>query len=250
MRSLCIVPAAVMSILLFCGGCASYTTPSRGADFSTMRESQTDADVAEALAKKPLAKFPASIAIVRIESSGYKSATAQSWGSGKFSIVTTHDVESPATFESLQKLPQVAGLAPINRLLLPQDLQSYRDLRQAAGSLHADMLLIYTIDTVFQQQDLAEPLTLITLGLAPDQKIQVVSTASAALLDTRNGYVYGVCEETEHRSGLTIGWSSDAAVDDARQKTESKAFDKMAGQFQTMWAGVVKQYQEPAKTGS
>jgi hypothetical protein len=237
--------------LVFTGGCANtYVTPNRGADFSALKEKQTDAEIAEALSRKPLASFPASIAVARIESTGYKSATAQSWGSGKFSVVTSRDIESPTTLDSFAKMPQVAGVATVNRLLLPQDLESFRDLRQAAAALHADMLLVYTIDTTFDQKDLAEPLTFVTLGLAPDQKIEVVTTASAALLDTRNGYVYGVCEDTARHDGLTIGWSTDAAIDDARKKTETQAFDKMADRFKSVWAGVVLQYGVPAKRGS
>ena len=73
----------------------------------------------------------------------------------------------PEQIARLERLPMVRGLAPIGRVLLPFDLNSDRELRQAAAELHADMLLIYTLDTTFVVDDKALPLTVITLGLSP-----------------------------------------------------------------------------------
>ena len=82
---------------------------------------------------KPLAAFPASIAVVRVQASGYQSQTAQGYGYGNYSVVTTRDVEKDDCMERLEKLPQVAGIAPIGRLLLTPHLQSDMELRQAAA---------------------------------------------------------------------------------------------------------------------
>src|SRR5260370_12627487 len=115
----------------------------------------------------------------------------------------------------------VTGVAPINRLLLPERLLSDVELRHAAAKLHADMLLVATLDTTFQKNDLAEPLTLISVGLSPNQKATIVSTASAVLLDTRNGFVYGVSEATSRSTRLMGAWGSADAIDDSRRKTEA-----------------------------
>src|SRR5690242_9800406 len=124
----------LVSIIILTSGCASYVTPGRGADLSAigvspeMRASQTDAGVYTSLSKKPLAQLPASIAVARIQSSGYHSATAEGWGSGAYSIVSTRDVETNAAVEKLSKLPQVIGVAPVNRLLFPHQLKSDKEL--------------------------------------------------------------------------------------------------------------------------
>jgi hypothetical protein len=237
---------------LLAGGCAEYVAPNRGADLSALGYDKSSPPAAgsidAALAKRPLARFPAAIAIARIESSGYESETAQGWGSGRYSIVTTRDIEDPAAMDKWAQLPQVSGIATISHMLLPSKLYSDEELRHAAADLHADMLLVYTIDTKFQQNDLAAPLTIVTLGLAPDEKIHVDCTASAVLMDTRNGYIYGACEESDHGNGLTIGWDTDAAVDAVRRQVEANAFNKMAARFPEAWKGVVKAYAEPVTT--
>lgn len=114
------------------------------------------------------------------------------------------------------------------------------ELRKAAALLHADMLLIYTLDTTFSVEDKAAPLTFVTLGLSPNQQARLLCTASAVLMDTRNGYIYGVSEATERQSQLTNAWTSTTAVDEARRRTESAAFEKLVGQMEQTWTGVVK----------
>ena len=64
----------------------------------------------------------------------------------------------------------------------------------------------------------------------------------AALLDTRNGYVYGTAEATETQKRATNAWQSDEAVDAARRETQSAAFDALVGELEATWKGVVERY--------
>jgi hypothetical protein len=234
--------------MLGASGCASYATPGRAADLRAVGVSQamvaggTESGIEQQLNKKPLASLPTGIAVARLQAPGYRSATAQGFGDGRYSVVTTRDVEPDAAVARLTKLPMVIGIAPINRLLLPAQLQSDQELRHAAAQLHADMLLVYTLDTTFQKSDLAEPLTLITLGISPNQKATIVSTASAVLMDTRNGYIYGVSEATSRSTKLMGAWGSEGAIDESRRATEAEAFGKLVGEIEKMWGGVVKQF--------
>lgn len=241
------------AVLFFCAaglisGCAQYVTPGRGVELSAAGIGQGDPNIDASLKKKPLAQFPTAIAVARIESAGYSSYTNQGWGQGRFALVSERDIEDPKVLDQWHTMPQVLGIAPVTRLLVPNVLNSDRDLHGAAAQLHADLLMIYTVDTTFKQTDLSAPLTLITLGLAPDQRIRLTSTVSGILLDTRNGYVYSVFEGTEHRDGLTIGWNNESAVDDVRRDTEASAFKKMAAQFADAWPNIVKQYQPGVAT--
>jgi len=239
--------------ILSCGfavvaGCSAYTAPPPGADFKAVgltaqqRDSMTDDNISTALAKKPLAVFPTGVAVARIEGPGYRTDTADSYGKGKYSIVFVRDVEKPEQFKRLSNLPMISGIAPLNPLLVPSNLQDERDLRHAAAQLHADMLLVYTLDTKFVNTDMAGILTVVTLGASPNQHISVVTTASAVLVDTRNGYLYGAAEATEKRDGLSNAWFSEAAIDGSRRDTETAAFEKLVGELETTWTGVVKQY--------
>ena len=231
-------------------GCASYAAPGRGANMRAIAGDASPADVANgtepalrsALAKKPLASFPAAVAVARVQEAGYCSRTARGYGGGRYSVVTTRDVERPEHFDRLAQMPLIHGVAPVNRLLLPDRFQSDAELRAAAAALHADVLLIYTLDTVFRVDERAAPLTLVSLGLFPNRRAHVICTASAILLDTRNGYVYGVAEATDKADQLTSAWTTAEAVDASRLRAEERAFAKLMGELETTWHGVVAQY--------
>src|SRR5262245_23840059 len=98
----------VLSIAaIFAGGCASsYVTPGRGADLNGLvpgeqsekaiadgKRYATDGSIQISLDKKPLATFPTAVAVVRIQAPGYTSRTSEGWGFGRYSVVTTRDIE-------------------------------------------------------------------------------------------------------------------------------------------------------------
>lgn len=191
-------PLVTMMGLIWLGGCgmhAAYSVPGPPADFRALgitqdeAEAQTDVLIARRPDRKPTARFPATIAVVRVQGAHYRSYTARGYGDGRFTVVTTRDVEPDNAFERLENLPLVAGVHPLNQLVMPQRLRSEEDLRAAAANVQADMLLIYTFDTQFETNTKIQPMGLLTLGLFPDRDVRVTCTASAALLDTRNGYV-------------------------------------------------------------
>jgi hypothetical protein len=241
--------AVLVLALMTLPACAAYVTPGRGADMSAFgmsqgnRELLTDSAVQNKLDLKPLARFPTGLAVVRVQAPGYSSYTcANSYGSGRYSIVTTRDVESDQAIAQLGNLPLVTGVAPVNRLLLPEQLESDKEIRQAAAALHADLVLIYTFDTAFQSTNGSTTLAVVSLGLFPTEVSRVTTTASAVLLDTRNGYVYAVAEATAQDDTFSSPWASEDAVDSVRRRTERQAFDKLIADFHRAWAGVINTY--------
>lgn len=233
-------------------GCGSYRTPGSHADFRAMgitqeqADGQTDFSIARRLERKPLAGFPAHIAVVRVQGCDYYSPTARGYGNGRFTVVMTRDVESDSTVERLAALPMIAELGTLNRLVLPPRLDTDEDLRKAAASIQADMLLLYTFDTQFETNTKVKPLGLVTLGLFPDRVSRVMSTASAALIDTRNGYVYGLAEGTGEQEQVTNAWNTEDALDQARRRAEQQAFDSLVEAFEKTWHRVVARYGPPA----
>ncbi len=132
-------------------------------------------------------------------------------------------------------------MAPINRLLLPQKVESLDDLRVAAAKLQADVLLLYTLDTSFRVQGRGYgPLAVISLGLIPDRDAYISSTASAIFADVRTGYVYGVAEATARTSGLTNAWGSSDLVDRKRIEAEAQAFNLLVAEAGKAWAAIVQ----------
>ncbi|MCX5661296.1 MAG: hypothetical protein NTW19_16565 [Planctomycetota bacterium] len=245
---------ALVAVALFAVGCNSYVTPGRGADMSTFgfnREALTDASVQKKLELKPLASFPATLAVVRVQESGYSSYRGHGYGEGKYSIVTARDseVETDATFNRIARMPQVTAIAMLNRMVLPPNLTTDLQLREAAATLHADIVLIYTVDSVFRSNDALKPLSAVTLGLSPNVGVHVTSTASAVLMDTRNGYVYAVAEATSKKGQLANAWTDEDAVDQSRRAAEAESLQKLVAEIERTWTNVVAQYTPARKAG-
>ena len=178
---LCSAQRLCLAILLMgalWSGCASahYTTPGGAGDLSLF----ADRDIQAVLATRPASALPVNLAIARIQQPGYRSYTARGHGRGRFSVITVRDVETQQDLERIAALPEVSQVVPLNRLLLSDRLESERPLRLAAAALHADMILVYTLDTDFFIGDVLRPLTVISLGLSPNQHVRVTTTASAS----------------------------------------------------------------------
>jgi len=239
------------AVLFFSIGCSRYVVAPQGADMALFgmatqdqRERLTDRGISQTLELQPLARFPTALAIARVQDGGYRAYGHRggTYGSGQYTVVTTRSIETDEHLEKIRRLPFVQGVAPINRLVLSNDLKSDRELRDAAARLHADMILIYTFDTAVFSGDTGSPLDIVTLGFLPGKTAEVVTTASAVLLDTRNGYLYAAAEATATSNHRANAWSSRARIDEDRLTTEREAFDELVESFTQAWPGIVEQY--------
>ncbi len=229
----------LLASLLILSGCAHYVPPGPKADLALFTSAPDD--IAANFALKPAAPFPAAIAFVRAQGPHYTNLHLSAAGgvaghqTGRYTLVTVREVGEETQLERVAALPQVAGITGVNRLLLPEKLDTERDLRAAAARLQADLLLLYTFDTAFIDQDAAKPLTVITLGLSPTRSITAVTTVSALLIDTRTGYIHATFETTEKNRVLGTSWGSADSADAARRETEKAAFAKLVDEFIAAW---------------
>jgi hypothetical protein len=228
---------AVCSVVLLVSicGCAHYTTPGGGISIPAI----TDANVAESLAREPTARFPAHIVVARVQASNYQSSSGNGYGSGRYSVLTTRDIETEADFMRLASMPGVAGVGALNRLLLPVNMKSTQELREAAAQLRGDMVLLYTIDTQFHTESkMVAPLQVVTLGIFASEKSRIVTTCSAAFIDVRTGFVYGLAEGSAIDTRRSTVWGTEAALDAARLKTEREAFAAALKEIEKVWTGI------------
>jgi hypothetical protein len=242
-------PLILCAALALLQGCAAtYTTPGGPAKLSifglseSAQHAATDPAIRPVLAKQPLASFPASLAIARVQASGYSNYRTRSHGHGAYSLVTAKDIETEADFDRIRKLPLVRSVSTISKLILPEQLNSDVELRRAAAALGADMLVVYTFDTQYKNDDWAPPLAVITLGIFPTEKTKVTTDATAVLLDVRNGFVYGSVEATSNKSRINNYWTDDEAADSARREAEREALDNLLNGFEKTWGSVVQNY--------
>ena len=220
---------AVAAVCLALGGCAAhYTTPHGGTNFAEL----ASPDVQSYYRSKPASPFPANVAIVRVQDYGY--------GKDRYRTITTRDIEDDAHYETLAQLPLVRGIAPLGRMLVPANAATIRDLRAPAAMLHADLLLVYSVDTVFTVEGKSlGPLSMISLGLIPNKKAHVTTTVAGVLVDVRSGYIYGTTEATAKEEQRATIWSTERAIESSRMRAEQAAFDDFVGEFGNLWKGVV-----------
>lgn len=237
-----------VAVFLPLASCATYKTPGRAADFQALgitkqeQLNRTDTPIEVQMARKPAASFPAAIAIVRVQEGGYTSQTYRTRGPGRFTVVGVREAESSVDMQKLAALPQIRGLAPLNTLVLPKQVDREMDLRMAAASVQADVLLLYTFETQFYSDTTVPVLGIITLGLFPNEMKRVTSTASAVFVDTRTGYVYGLCEATAKTDRLHNAWTSAEALENARLAAERDAFAKLADEMGKTWMQIAAEY--------
>ena len=239
MNRFLVVAISGIFFILLQGCAANYTTPAAGVNLSSL----TDGDIAALMKVEPASNFPARIAIARVQASGYRSRTNSGFGSGQYSVVTTRDIEEEVDFHKLSKLENVAAIAPLSRLLLPAELSSIKDLRLTAAQLKTDLILIYSVDTVFHIEGIPlGPLSLVSLGFLPNKKAFVTSTTSGILVDVRTGFIYGVAEASAKEDQRTTIWNSEDATDKARMIAEKASFKKFTNEFESLWKNVSAQY--------
>ncbi len=104
------------------------------------------------------------------------------------------------------------------------------------------MVLLYTFVTAFFVFDAAKPLSIISLGLSPTRKITASTTASALLMDTRTGYIYGAYEQTTRKQMTSTSWGSRDTADEGRRDTEREAFGKLVEEFIGTWPKLLERH--------
>lgn len=224
--------------MLLLASCASYTTPGGSANISAL----ATPDVAALLAVKPVATAPARVAVAQLQQAGYRNYQQQGYGQGAFSLVMERDAAAERVLQQLARLDGVAAVAPINRLLLPAQLDSIAALRQAAARVQANVLLVYTFDTRFQTGQQQLPLlNTILLGTLNNQPLTVRSNVSAVVFDVQTEYVYGLAEANVQTHGSSNLWQTDSEVDKLRQDAEQQALAALMTQLQTQWPQIQSQ---------
>ena len=146
-------------------------------------------------------------------------------------------VDATSRLDALKTLPQIAAVVPLSTLLLGEGETHDLVVREAAARMHADAVWLVTLNTTATDGSVIAPLTVLSLGLFPNQRYEIISTALAALVDVRTGYVYGTLERSAARTGYTTSYGDS---DMAKHHAERQAMEKLLGEFPAFWSGVVQ----------
>ncbi len=203
--------------------CSSYINPHTvSRERAARAEAFSHPLITRAFHAKPAIRFPATIAVAPQGSEAQEQLRALG--------ATGH-------LDELKNLPQIAQIGPLSTLLLGDKAPNDLALREAAAKGHADALLLVSVNSITTDGKILAPLTALSLGLFPNEHYEIISTALAALVDVRTGYVYGTLERSAARSGLTTAWGDSLR---AKNRAERHAMEKLLGEFPAFWQSVVQ----------
>lgn len=222
---------------------SSYVTPGSSVNISQL----ADEDIAKLLSNQPAAQFPVNMAIARIQAPQYTNYRHRGYAPAvqntSYSMVLTRDAEEEEAFEKLSDMIGVKKASPFNRLLLPYNYSSIKDLRLAAAKMKAGVLLVYTFDTEFiVDQKNCGPQNVLALGYLKNKEVKVVTTASAAIFDVQTEYLYGLAEASVQELRNANTWKKQEEVDALRVETERKAFDELVEEIEDTWGLIQAEY--------
>jgi hypothetical protein len=215
---------------LLASSCSSYVnSPAVARSREAKRAAFSDPLIARAFNAKPAIHFPATIAVA---------------SNSRDTRDHLHAISAHGALDTWSSLPQLARIAIVSPVLTEEyrsgtDPKADLRLREAAAKLHADAVLILATETQATDGRIVAPLTELSLGLLPNKRYELISTALAALVDTRTGYIYGTIEKSRARSGITMAWGGDEVIQRARAKVEREAMEKLFADFPAFWRGVV-----------
>ncbi len=112
-------------------------------------------------------------------------------------------------------------------------------IRLGAARQHVDAVLIYTV--AYSSTDETSPLSLLDLTivgayLVPSRSIHGEATATALLLDVRNGYPYGTVTTSAHQGGFVPSVGSRQESQDLAEDAQVDAVGKLTVELDPMLA--------------
>lgn len=126
--------------------------------------------------------------------------------------------------------------------------QVVADIRRASARQHLDYVLVYEVNQNVSKKSNAlalADLTVLGLYILPSRSIKIDSTASALLIDVRNGYPYGTATAYATDKQARTAMSSGASRRKSKDKNYSAAVNNLTGEVETMmkdlWAEQAKQ---------
>ncbi|MDB2437184.1 hypothetical protein N9W89_00590 [Hellea sp.] len=200
-----------ISALSLCA-CASTTQYTSGQDYlarydnsavlSASSSGSIESDIRTIAAIEPDLQFPARIGLARIERGNLISIPqdeSEAWA-------TLHRRLGPSFGEFVPVSPLIASMVSKVEKGTPKARAVVDNVRRGSARQHLDYVLIYEVsDTTDSNRNALQIADLSILGLfvLPSRNMKVDSTATAMLIDVRNGYPYGTATAFAERKAVT-----------------------------------------------
>lgn len=226
-----------VSALSLCA-CSHTTQYTSGQDYLKRYDNNTsmsapasgsiDADIRSIASIEPSLQFPARIGLARIESGN---------------LVSVPQDESLAWAELHERLGSSFGdFVPVSPLITSMVSKAAKpdsrassivnNIRRGSARQHLDYVLIYEVsDNTDQSRNALQVADLSILGLfvLPSRNVKVDSTATAMLIDVRNGYPYGTATAFAERKAVTTVVGSGGRKAKLKDKARIIAVENLTG---------------------
>ncbi len=177
------------------------------ATLTTAASGSIEADIRNIAAIEPDLQFPARIGLARIERGKLISVPqdeSESW-------TILHKRLGPSFGDFVPVSPLITSMVSKTDSKTPNARNVVDNIRRGSARQHLDYVLIYEVtDTADQNRNALQVADLSILGLfiLPSRNIKVDSTATAMLIDVRNGYPYGTATAFAERKAVTTSVGS------------------------------------------
>ena len=216
--------------------CATVPQYTSGADYLArypaptvkVTAKETDETIRQIAAIEPDLRFPARIGLARIERGaliGVPADEAQSWSEAAETLGAGFGDLIPVS-------PLVANMVTSQKTR--QDIGVVDHIRRGAARQHLDYVITYEVtDTVASDGNALRLADLTVLGLfvLPSRDVKAEATASAILLDVRNGYPYLTGSTFADKKGISTVVGKGDRKDKLRTAARQVAVSQIAEEF-------------------
>ena len=227
-KSVILISTAI--IVSGCGTTAQYTSGadylSKYSDATSHYNSQIDRDVREIANIEPTLTFPARIGLARVENGNLTSIPADEAASW-----------ADLTNELGASYGEIVPVSPLIAAMVDPYVKSHKStktvvdhIRRGAARQHLDHVLIYEVTNKADRKSNSlrvTDLTVLGLFIMPSRKVEIDSTASAMLIDVRNGYPYGTASAYAEKSSVSTAAGSRSQKASLTDKARIIAVEKL-----------------------
>lgn len=233
-----ILTAGIFSL----AACSHTTQYTSGQDYLTRYDKSAatltasngtiDSDIRNIASVEPDLQFPARIGLARIE---------------RGRLITVPQDESEAWATLHRRLgPSFGDFVPVSPLITSMVSKADRNttgsrqvvdnIRRGSARQHLDYVLIYEVTDIADQNrnalQLAD-LSILGLFVLPSRNIKVDSTATAMLIDVRNGYPYGTATAFAERKAVTTSAGSRGRKVKLKDQARLIAVEELTGDIES-----------------
>lgn len=226
----------ILSTALLVSGCATTAQYTSGQDYlaryqaasATTNISGTDAVVREIAAVEPDLRFPARIGLARIEYGNLVSVPAdeaENWSAAAGTLGTDFGDFIPVS-------PLVANMVTSHDVRKSTGVVDH--IRRGAARQHLDYVIAYEVSNTDSSDGNAlrlADLTVLGLFILPSRNLKAEASASAILLDVRNGYPYLTGSAFADRKSLSTVIGKGDRKDKLRNAARQVAVTQIAEEF-------------------